>query len=393
MRKRLRHTIVYTTLRPFFRLFLFIKFGFRAKKFKPDRGVKGPYLIVSNHALAIDPFLLALSFREPIFYVASDMIFSIPIWSRFIRYLVSPIPKTKYRSDMETVRDIIKMVKSGGTIGLFPEGNSTFHGKLMPIDRSVVKLVRLLKIPLVLYRLEGGYLNKPRWAHKTRRGKARGQVMRVITPDEAAAMDNDTLYATIIDAIDADPYAFQQTTGSHYPCKALAEDIESAYSLCPSCGRFDTLKSEGHTVVCSACDFQARYTAEGRIETIAGEACFETTTPWYQAQEAAIAERVKCGGKLFNDVNETVLDVRRGTEKIPLGNADITLYDDRIEIAFYDRETMVIPVHDVRASVQQKNKLILYDKAQKRTYYLLNHRKRNALKYVQAIEALHKGVN
>ncbi len=392
MRKRFRHTLVYTTLRPFFRVFLFLKFGYRSKKFKPPRDVKGPYLIVSNHALAMDPFLLAMSFREPIFYVASDMIFSIPTWSKVIRYLVSPIPKTKYRSDMETVRDIIKMVKSGGSVAVFPEGNSTFHGKLMPIDPSIVKLVRLLKIPLVLYRLEGGYLNKPRWAKKTRRGKALGQVMRLITPEEAASMDNDQLYKAMIEAIDADPYAFQASKKARYRHKTLAEDIESAYSLCPSCGSFETLTSQKDIVGCSACDFNARFTPAGTLEKLSGKTHFETTTPWYHAQEKAIAGRVKKGGLIFEDKNEAVLDARRGTEKIPLGAADIKLYPDCIDIAFHDQEPLSIPIDDVRASVQQKNKLIVYDKRTKTTYYLLNHRKRNALKYVQAIDAIQKGV-
>ena len=50
------------------------------------------------------------------------------------------------------------------------------------------KLVRAIKLPLALYRIEGGYGVHPRWSDVVRRGGMRSCVSRVIEPEEYANM-------------------------------------------------------------------------------------------------------------------------------------------------------------------------------------------------------------
>ncbi len=392
MRKRFRHQVTYFFLRPVFRLFVYFKFRYKGKRYKQEAGVKAPYLILSNHALAMDPFLMAMSFKVPLYFVASDMIFSIPFWSKVIKYLVSPIPKTKYRSDMATIRDILKMIKSGGSIAIFIEGNATFHGDLMPIEKSIVKLLRLVKVPVLLYRIDGAYLTKPRWSKHVRRGKTSGQVTKTLTPEAIASMDDDTLFKTIIEHIRADDYAFQEKYNLTYKGKRLAEDIESAYFYCPSCHAMNTLKSIDNKVSCS-CGLELLYNTKGRFEKTQGKTYFEKTTDWYHAQLDALETFIdnKSSQVLFEDSHEAVLEVIESTKKVPIGQANLSLYKNRVELDFNTHKE-VFAVQDVMASVQQKNKLILYDKTNKRTFYLLSHAKRNALKYVLAIEHLKGGI-
>ena len=102
---------------------------------------------MGNHTINLDPILVALSFREPIYYVASDMLFSIPVISKILVYLVQPISKAKYKADTETVKNMIKVARSGGSIGVFPEGNRTFSGRIMYMPYSISKLIKLLKLP------------------------------------------------------------------------------------------------------------------------------------------------------------------------------------------------------------------------------------------------------
>ena len=45
-------------------------------------------------------------------------------------------------------------------------------------------------------------------------------------------------------------------------------------------------------------------------------------------------------------------------------------------------------ISNISSAVQQKNKLILHHENEAKTYYLLSHGKRNALKYVLAIDHL-----
>lgn len=396
MKKRLRHTITFFLFKPLF--YLYLKWKYRAKviKYNPPKKEHGPYLILSNHVLNWDPFLLANSFRFPLFYVASDMIFSIPIWSKVIRYLVSPIPKTKYRSDMETIRDMIKMVKSGGSVCIFPEGNATFHGDLMPIDPSVVKLVKLLKIPVILYNIEGAYYSHPRWSNHVRKGKIRGSVKTVLYYETYKDMPNDTLYDLIMHHLTVDDHAFKAAKNITYKSNAYAEDIETAQFYCPQCHRFDTLVSHKHTVSCSACDFTGNMDSELRLLDGHGNTIYETTKAWYDAGMNALAHHIdtlKDDAIIFQDDNEAVLDVVRSKEKTPIGQARLILTKSSLSMHFQDSETITLDPVKLNVSVQQKNKLIVYDKESKKTYYLLSHTKRGAFKYECALRLIQKGAN
>lgn len=394
MKKRLRHAISFFIFKPLF--YVYLKFKYRAKaiKFKPQKNTQGPYLILSNHVLNWDPFLLANSFRFPIFYVASDMIFSIPFWSKVIRYLVSPIPKTKYRSDMETIRDMIKMVKSGGTVCIFPEGNATFHGDLMPIDKSIAKLVKLLKIPVILYNIEGAYYSHPRWSNHVRKGKLRGLVKDVLYYDDYKDLNNDDLYDLIIKHLTVDDSAYKKAKQLTYKSDAYAEDIETAQFYCPACHSFDTLVSSKHTVGCSACDFKGLMDSELRLLDTNGNIIFETNKAWYDAGMAALKAHInqlKDDAVIFQDDNEAVLDVVRSKEKTPIGQARLILTKTSLSMHFQDSNTITLDPSNLNVSVQQKNKLILYDKESKKTYYLLNHTKRGAFKYECAVSLIKKG--
>ncbi len=390
MKKRLRHVIVFATLKPFFRFFIYLRFRFRAKRFKPPKGVKGPYLIISNHAMAIDPFLVSLSFKEPIYYIASDMIFSIPFVSPIIKYLVQPIPKTKYRSDMDTVKDTIKVIKSGGSVGLFPEGNATFHGELMDVPFAVAKLIRLLKVPVLFYHIRGGYQTKPRWAKSRRVGKVHGEVNHLWTVEDYQHLKVDEIYQKLIENLDIKNFKTQASSLVKYKSNERAMDIESAYYICPECKAMHTIYSDKNIVACTACDFKVEYTKEGFMKPLSNTKYFKTTYEWYGFQEKALYDYIKnCKNSalIFEDNNENVLKVLRARKKLPLGKANLKLYKDRLEMHFKDTVESW-PINVIQSAVQQKNKLILYHRKEEKTYYFLSHPKRNALKYVLAIEKL-----
>ena len=387
MKKRFRHTFTFWLLRPFIRMFLWMKYRVKPTRFKKKAHFDGPSLIVANHALELDPFIIATSFKEPIYYVASDMIFSIPFWSFWIRYLVSPIPKTKYRSDYETIRDIKRIVKSGGSVCVFPEGNSTWHGKTMPMHPSIAKLAKLLRIPVIIYRIENGYLTKPRWGATVRRGAMRAYVHDVWSVDKVQSMSVTTLHEKLTEALDVD---IRKTIIKPHYSKRSAEDIESAYFWCPSCHSFATIYSEGEQVRCKTCKLEARYLSDGSI-TANDDAMPNDTGSWYEQQKAALKHVIATIDQdtvLFRDEHEMVYEVERAYKKTLLGSATIQLSNQLFRVAFDYGEGYSWDVETLDISVQQKHKLIVYHRPSETTLYCINDKKRNAIKYVLGVEAL-----
>lgn len=75
-----------------------LMFGIKVEKFK-EQGIR-PYLILMNHQTTFDQFFVGMAFKGPIYYVATEDIFSNGFVSSLIRFLVEPIPIKKQTTDM-----------------------------------------------------------------------------------------------------------------------------------------------------------------------------------------------------------------------------------------------------------------------------------------------------
>ena len=192
---RFRHRVVRAVLGGTLGVYCRLKYGIRVEKFKKQG--KRPYLILFNHQTAFDQFFVGLAFRGPVYYLASEDLFSNGFVSSLIRWLVAPIPIKKQTTDLKAIKTCIRVAREGATIALAPEGNRTYSGKTEYMNDSIVTLARKIHLPIALYRLEGGYGVHPRWSDTVRRGKMRGYVSRVVEPEDYDAMSNEKLMAII----------------------------------------------------------------------------------------------------------------------------------------------------------------------------------------------------
>ena len=103
--KKFRHKVVYALVRPPFGFYIRLKYGIRVEKFNQEGD--RPYLIVMNHQTAFDQFFVCMAFKQPIYFVASEDLFSIGWVSRLIEYLVAPIPIKKQTLDLQAVKTCI----------------------------------------------------------------------------------------------------------------------------------------------------------------------------------------------------------------------------------------------------------------------------------------------
>lgn len=193
------HRIVRNILAAILYPYTRIKFGIQPERFQ-EQGDR-QFLIIMNHQTAFDQFFVAFSFRGPIYYLATEDLFSKGWISRAISFLQAPIPIKKQTMDLQAVKNCLRVAKEGGTIALAPEGNRTYSGRTEYMKPSIAKLCRSLKLPLAIYRIEGGYGVQPRWSDVTRKGRMTARVTRVIEPEEYNKMTNEELFALIQQAL------------------------------------------------------------------------------------------------------------------------------------------------------------------------------------------------
>ena len=120
---KFRHRVVTVILHYTFGIYCKIRYRIRIDRFREQE--KRPYLILLNHQTAFDQFFVGMAFRGPVYYLASEDIFSNGWVSSLIRWLVEPIPIKKQTTDVRAILNCIKVAREGGTIAIAPEGNRT----------------------------------------------------------------------------------------------------------------------------------------------------------------------------------------------------------------------------------------------------------------------------
>ncbi len=373
---KFRHKVVHAILRLPINLLCRIKYGIRVEKFREK--AKRPYLILYNHQTAFDQFFVGIAFNKPIYYLATEDIFSNGWVSSLIKYLVEPIPIKKQTTDIKAILNCIRVAKEGGSIAIAPEGNRTYSGETVYMAPTIASLARKLSMPILLFKIEGGYGVQPRWSDVTRRGRMRGYVSRVIEPEEYANMTDDQLF----EEIKTELYVNEARGDAEFKSGHLAEYLERAIYTCPDCG-LSVLESSGDVIECKKCGKRIRYMPNKELRGINCDFPHRFVLDWYNAQSDYVnsLDLSKYTDKsVYRDCAE-IKEVIAGKKKIPLcPRAEISLFGDRIEIKINDA-TKAFAFDECSAiTVLGRNKLNIYHCG--KIYQLKGNKRFCALKYV-----------
>ena len=312
-------------------------------------------LVIMNHQTAFDQFFVSMAlFPRPVYFIASEDLFTLGFLSTLLRWAVAPIPIKKQSTDVQAVMNCIRVAREGGTIALAPEGNRTFSGLPCYSNPAITPLVKKLGLPLAIFRIEGGYGIQPRWSDVCRRGKMRAYVSRIIEPEEYKDLSKEELY----DLIQKEMYVDETQSKQEYHHKKLAEYIERAMYVCPWCGLAE-FHSEGDIVTCKTCGKQIRYLPNQRLEGVGCQFPFPYVAQWYQYQcdfVNALDTDAWLETPLYRDTASISL-VESGKKKTLLAeDASVSLYGNRIQAG-----QMTLFFEDIQVvTVLGKNKVNVY---------------------------------
>jgi hypothetical protein len=131
----------------------------------------------------------------------------------------------------------------------------TWDGSRQPLFTGIAKLIRKLKVPVYVCRLEGAYLVYPRWARHIRRIPVRGEFSQLFTP--GTIPDNDAAILSRIAAAISTHEFDDAASISRGRQSGLAVNITRVLYRCPSCGTLEGLKLvrpfNTNMVECSSC--------------------------------------------------------------------------------------------------------------------------------------------
>ena len=367
-----RHRIVTEIARWILTPIARLKYGIRIEKFaqQGDRA----YLILYNHQTGFDQFFVGGSFKGPIYYMATEDIFSLGWISKLLRWAVAPIPIRKQTTDITAVMNCIKVAREGGTIAIAPEGNRTYSGRTEYMNPAIAGLAKKMKLPIAFYRIEGGYGVQPRWSDGTRKGHMRAYVSRVMEPEEYTSLSNEEL----TQVIGKELYVDENCENGLFPSERKAEYLERCIYVCPFCG-LSEFESHGNEIGCKKCGRVIRYGEDKRLEGVGFPFPYEFVGQWYDQQQAFInkLDVTKYTREPLYRETARLSEVIVYEKKVVIDkNCPIRLYGDRVELG-----KLVLPFSEITAATcLGKNKLNIYH--DKKVYQLKGSKRFNALKYM-----------
>ena len=367
-----RHRLVFSMLRPLCEIFVRWKFNY---EFDSLKNVEGPYLLLPNHNLELDPVLVGVSAYDHVYFVASEHLQRKGIVTKLLNYFIKPISRQKGTSGANTVAKILRTLRSGTSVCIFPEGNRSFNGATGEILPATGKMARRSGVKLVTYRLEGGYFTQPRWSTTLRRGKIRGRLVKIYTPEELREMTDQQVNDAIIRDLYEDAYETQSKQMIAYKGKHLALGMESTVFACPVCGAIGTLRSDDETLSCS-CGYRAVYDAYGYLTTADGAKT--TISDLDQKQRDRVRQMLENTGEepLFHD--KVILQEIGEDHVLQASETGIlTAYANHLDLCGKG-----IPFSDLQGmAIYSRNVLVIYTNSDNRHYELRGDVAFSALKY------------
>lgn len=120
----------------------------------------GPLIIAPNHVTYADPPLISLPVARPIFFMAWNRLFNVPLFGRLIRFLRA-FPVETESADSSATRGAVRLLKAGQAIMIFPEGSRTPDGRLQRFKPGAFRLACSLKAPVLPVTVIGGHESWP----------------------------------------------------------------------------------------------------------------------------------------------------------------------------------------------------------------------------------------
>lgn len=147
-------------------------------------GLADGLLIVSNHVSFLDPPLVGIAFKKPIYYFARKTLFDHPV-SNFLFTRCNALPVDQAKPELSILKKVIQLLKGGEKVLIFPEGERSWDGQLkMEGQSGVGMIVSKAMVPVLPVRIFGAEKALARGGKKIRKHPVTLVVGEIIQPEE-----------------------------------------------------------------------------------------------------------------------------------------------------------------------------------------------------------------
>lgn len=186
----------YYRLHWLFLRFLFkLYFGYRSQG-SEHVPADGPILLAANHTSFLDPPIISLSINRQTTFLGKEELFSIPLLGWWIKSL-GTYPVKRGVADLRAVKTVIRFLKEGKAMIMFPEGTRSSDGNLMDFQDGLAWLSLKTNAPIAPVMIEGAFRAMPRGVFFPKPRRIRVQLGPCVrpTPEELEGDQTEAIRA------------------------------------------------------------------------------------------------------------------------------------------------------------------------------------------------------
>ena len=324
--------LMYAILVGIARWLLKVFFGHRVKYEDPVPKT-GPLMVLGSHAGIFDSAYMAAAVKgRKLHFVTTERFFH-QRFAGWFMHRMGVLPRLQFHPDPRSIATMLRIMKNGGAIGLFPAGQTSLGGLPGNIAPSIVRLLKKSGATVVAQNIHGSFFTKSRFAPGINRGRVDSRIKIIFTPEELAAASDSEVYETVCKALYYDEFKWQEETHALFKSRARAAGYEKILYKCPRCGAEYRMKSEKHRFFCEACQNAAIVGRDMHMRP-ENESCviYPTMRDWLRTLEDEVRAQVDDASKPFVMESPARLELYNGNLRYGAGQG--VLYINREEIGF-----------------------------------------------------------
>ena len=253
---------------------------------------KGPVILLASHASRLEFIYMLYGFkRNDVNMVCGyQNILKKGIYGLFIRLGI--ISKYLYQPDIACTKNILKILKNNGTIGIFPEGIQSTSGSTQPINPATAQLIKKSKSTVIVSTSKGAYLATNRYSKDRKKGYIGIEYSLAFTPEMLDNLNEEQIYAKLLEKIKYNDFEYNKTARNKYiGKKPNAFGIDKILYKCPECKTEYSLYTEEDTIKCKCCGLEVKVNEYYDLVSTNNKIPMDIDK-WYKWQRRCVAKEI-----------------------------------------------------------------------------------------------------
>lgn len=254
-----------------------------------------PCIVLMNHSSFIDLEIAADVMAERPYHIVCTKDGFVGLGP--ILRVLGCIPTNKFINDVSLVKDMTTIIKNlKENVVLYPEASYSFDGTATMLPESLGKCIKMLKVPVVMIRTKGAFLQNPLYNElKRRKVNVSAKVTQLLSTEEIQNGSVDDINKKLTEAFSYDHFKEQQEMGILVKESFRANGLHRVLYKCPHCEKETAMIGEGITITCKNCGATYELLETGYLKAQNCEEKFTHIPDWYRWQRDCIKQELKAG--------------------------------------------------------------------------------------------------